>query len=108
MSSVTVIDSKVTRRIDCAGRDLALSGNDDVLTVSHCRTISVIGNRNRLAAQLLRTSTIATIGNDNHVVFEDEPGFDPQVTSTGSDNEIVPTMSDKDMQPSPPIKTKPR
>lgn len=105
---VNVIDSKVTRTIDCAGRDLAVSGNDDVLTVSHCKTISVLGSRNRLTAQLLRNSTIATIGNDNNVRFEDEPGFDPQVTSTGSDNEIVPAMSDKDLQPSPPVKIKPR
>ena len=106
--AITVSDSKVTRQIDCAGRDLAVVGSDDVLTVSHCKTISVLGSRNRLTAQLLRNSTIATIGNDNNVRFEDEPGFDPQVTSTGSDNEIVPAMSDKDLQPTAPVKIKPR
>lgn len=98
---VNVTQSNIIKAVDCKGRSLAVSGNDDTLEIRNCDVIDVLGSRDRLTAHLLRSSKIAVLGNHDHVVFEDEPGFDPQVTSSGTDDEIVPEMSDKDMTPNP-------
>ena len=99
---LNVSESHVTRHIDCGGKDLSVSGSDDMLTLANCNVISVVGSRNRIHAKLLPSSTIAALGNNNHIVFEHAPAAEVQVTSTGADNEIVPQMSDKDMHMSPP------
>ncbi len=91
--AVKMPDSHVTRTIDCGGRDLMVTGDDDTLTVKRCSTINVVGNHNQMKAELLPASTIAALGNHNHIVFVHAPGFEVQVSSTGSGNEIIPVMT---------------
>jgi hypothetical protein len=100
---VKMPDSQVTRTVDCDGRNLILTGDDDTLTVKHCTTIDVVGNRNQIKAELLPASTIAALGDNNHIVFVHAPGFEVQVSSTGKNNEIVPVMT-RDMNDKSPVK----
>ncbi len=101
--AVKMPDSHVTRTIDCDGRDLIVTGDDDKLTVRRCTTINVVGNHNQMKAELLPASTIAALGNNNHIVFVHAPGFEVQVRSTGSGNEIVPVMT-RDADQTSPVK----
>ena len=102
-NAVKVLESKTTRTIDCHGADLNITGDDDKLIVSGCATINVVGNHNLVRANLLPTSTIAALGNNNHIVFVHAAGFEAQVTSSGSNNEIIPVM-DRDSHDVSPVK----
>ena len=103
VGALKVPDSGVTRKFDCGGRDLTVTGDNNVLTVSGCKTINVVGDHNQMTAQLLPDSRIAALGNNNHIVFLHAPGFEVQVSSTGSNNEIVPQMK-RDLGDISPVK----
>jgi len=103
LNAIKFPDSGVERVIDCHGRDLTVTGDDDTLSISRCVTINVVGNHNHVRAQLLPTSTIAALGNNNHIVFIHAAGFEVQVTSSGSNNEIIPQM-DRDSHDISPVK----
>ena len=103
LDAVKMTASGVSRSIDCGGRDLTVTGDNDKLTVTGCATISVVGNHNLMTAQLLPASTIAALGNSNHIVFLHAPGFEVQVSSSGSNNEIVPQMA-RDANDRSPVK----
>ena len=105
IDATNVTESKAARAVDCGARNLVVSGSDDVLTVTNCAVINVVGNRNRLLIKLLPESSIAALGNDNHIIFEHAAAAEVQVSSTGTNNEIVPMMSAKDRQPNPPAKS---
>ena len=96
-------DNGVTRKVDCGGRDLVVTGDDDKLTVSGCAVINVVGNRNQMRIQLLPQSSIAALGNNNHIVFLHAPGIEVQVSSTGTGNEVVPDMR-RDLGDVSPVK----
>jgi hypothetical protein len=102
-NAVKMPDSHVTRTIDCDGRDLTVTGDDNKLTVKRCSTISVVGDHNQMTAELLPASTIAALGNHNHIVFVHAPGFEVQVTSSGAGNEVVPVMT-RDSNDVSPVK----
>jgi hypothetical protein len=87
-----VVQSKLTRALDCKGGDLTVEGDDDVLNVAGCAIINVVGNRNKMTVHLLPQSRIAALGDNNHIVFIHAPGFEARATSTGTGNEIVPQM----------------
>ena len=91
-----------SRSVDCQGRDLILSGDNNDLTLVNCGVINVLGNRNQMRVQLLPTSTISAIGDYNHIVFRHAPGIEVQVTSTGKGNEIIPVM-DRDAGDKSPV-----
>lgn len=101
--AVKVPESKITRTIDCHGADLTITGDYDKLSISACATINVVGDHNQVRAQLLPTSTIAALGNNNHIVFLHAAGFEAQVTSSGHNNEIVPVM-ERDIHDVSPVK----
>lgn len=86
-------DSGVNRKIDCGGRDLTVTGDDNTLAVSGCAVINVVGNRNQVRAQLLPESSIAALGDNNHIVFLHAPGIEVQVSSTGKGNEVIPDLN---------------
>jgi hypothetical protein len=102
-TAVKAPESGVTRQIDCKGRDLTVTGDNDQLTVSNCVTINVVGDHNRMTARMLPTSSIAALGNNNHIVFIHAPGFDVPVRSSGVGNEIVPDMG-RDLHFTSPVK----
>ena len=86
-------DNGVTRKVDCGGRDLTVTGDNNKLSVSGCAVINVVGNHNQMRAQLLPQSSIAALGDNNHIVFLHVPGIEVQVSSTGKGNEVIPDMS---------------
>ncbi len=84
--AIKIPDNGVTRKIDCGGKDLTVTGDDNKLTVSGCTVINVVGNHNQITAQLLPASSIAALGDNNHIVFLHAPGFEVQVSSSGKGN----------------------
>ncbi len=101
--AIKLADSGVARKIDCGGRDLTITGDDNKLTISGCAVINVVGNRNQITTRLLPASSIAALGDNNHIIFLHAPGFEVQVSSSGKDNEIVPDMS-RDLGDTSPVK----
>ena len=99
--AIIISNSGKTEEVDCGGKDLMVSGNENTLQVRDCATVSVVGNRNKVHLQALPTTSIAALGNNNFIVFLHALGIEVQVSSSGSDNEIVPSMSKKDMERTP-------
>ena len=92
--AVKVMASKVSRTLDCGGRDLIVGGDDDKLQVANCRAIEVAGSRNHMRAKLIADSYISASGDKNIIVYIPVPGIEALARSTGRGNEInSPPMS---------------
>lgn len=78
----------LTQRIDCAGGALTVNGNANRLTLANCRTITVAGNHNIIAARFASPGRLTVTGNDDQVTYSVAPRVSVAVSNVGSRSRI--------------------
>lgn len=78
-----------TRRIDCGGGGLTINGNQNRLSVSNCRAVTVAGNRNIVAVRFIGAGQIDVVGNGDTVTFSAPPRTRIGVSNVGTRNSVT-------------------
>jgi hypothetical protein len=86
-ADVVVSGSRQTGTRDCSGGAAIIDGNDADLKLQNCKTLTVNGNGNRVAAGAVEAMTV--LGNRNSVTWTAGPnGRRPQVANLGNGNSV--------------------
>jgi hypothetical protein len=84
--SLVLNENRQHRTHDCAGGGAVINSNENVLTLSGCRTIAVSGNQNTIDA--VAPGTLRIDGNGNTVTWTEGAAGPPRITDNGSDNHV--------------------
>jgi hypothetical protein len=69
---------------DCGGENATISGNSNTVTLTHCDGVRVMGNRNHVNANDVRTITV--YGSENEIEWHADQ--EPRVSNRGRGNHI--------------------
>jgi len=87
---LVVNQSGQTLRLDCASRQVTVSGSTNTITITFtgtCSQISVTGTGNKITVE--RTQSIVTTGHSNEVLWEHGEGDQrPAVRNSGMNNVV--------------------
>jgi hypothetical protein len=87
-ADVTVMGNRQTGTRDCGGGSANIAGNNADLKLRGCKTVTVVGNGNRLDVGYVET--LSLLGSRNSVVWSPGPnGQRPTVSNVGKDNAIT-------------------
>jgi len=87
-AKIVISDNRLTKTIECAGRDVSIDGNFNTLSLlGECQTVQVAGNGNLVRIEA--AAAIETMGTRNTVTWERGlAGKSPAVENLGNDNSI--------------------
>ncbi len=87
-ATIALTDSNKTQTIEAGGKDVAIEGDHNKITLSGaCHALTINGNDNMVTAEAL--GTVSTPGNRNKVTWTKAvDGEKPQVTDLGKDNSL--------------------
>jgi hypothetical protein len=87
---VLLVDHDRTVALACGGRDAAVNGGGNHVTlIGPCRTLRIEGDRNVISVDLGRAATIRITGDYNQVIYA--PAVPPPLTTLrGYYNQVVP------------------
>lgn len=84
-ASLSILDNGVSRTIDCAGREIVVSGNRaDLELTGDCPSVVVNGNRNQVS--IAKAVRVRVLGNENEVSWS---AGAPRVSDLGRANSVV-------------------
>jgi hypothetical protein len=87
-AKIVISDNRLTKTIECAGRDVSIDGNLNALSfLGECGSVEVSGNGN--VVRIEAAAAIETLGNRNTVTWERGlAGKNPAVSNLGTGNSI--------------------
>jgi hypothetical protein len=87
-SWLSIHDSEQTGTLDCKGRHVSVSGEDNKLTLTGtCLSVEVSGDRNELVVDVLGEASLA--GDENRIQWKRAAsGNAPEVTDSGDGNSV--------------------
>ena len=87
-ATIALTDNNKTQTIEADGRDVAIEGSHNIITLSGaCHALTINGSNNVVTAEAL--GTVSTPGNHNKVTWTKAvDGEKPQITDLGSDNSL--------------------
>ena len=83
-ASLTLVDSSMTKTIDCAGRNVAITGSANKYTFTgSCAEVAIKGSKNDV--KIGTAAAITVTGSFNHVTWSDG---NPKTSNTGTGNSL--------------------
>jgi hypothetical protein len=83
-ATLTLVDSAMTKTIDCAGRNVAITGSSNKYTFTgSCGELSVMGSKNDI--KLATVAAVTVSGSFNHVTWS---GGNPKTSNAGTGNSL--------------------
>lgn len=87
--TVTISGSDQHRSVDCGGGVLAVSGADNVLGVTNCRSVQISGADNRVRIAFGAIGSISVSGSENSAIWSGPRNGHYSISNSGSNNTVT-------------------
>jgi len=87
------VSSGKTATLDCSGGGAAITGSNNVLTITgNCTDLRLTGSNNKISIQLGSAARINFVGSNNAIAWTSANGKPPTVNYVGLGNTMTPPV----------------